>query len=232
MLSCLQNRICMNAECCVCDGNYSSPGGYRAGCITLLPLLASTSLISRSFTYSHQSLATVFLPPRAHLSLSPLPLPPPLNTKTRALSLSLSPPSCLARARVAACLESVLHSYARRAQAGGVTVSQQKHLIPSASQRLTCSHRASALYCHPAYITALAPDPHTIIPFSPPTRRSFGALPCTVVADPVRRPSTAIRPLSFSLPQPKLLPPPATKPLTYPLTGLEPGTDPTAALRT
>ena len=38
--------------------------------------------------------------------------------------------------RVAACLECVLDSYARRAQAGGVTVSQQKHLICPASQRL------------------------------------------------------------------------------------------------
>jgi hypothetical protein len=107
-------------------------------------------------------------------------------------------------------------------------VSAETPDLSSQSAPACCSHRAACAYCHPAYITALAPEPHITIPFSPSTRRSFGALPITVVADPVRRPSTATR---FSFP-PKLLPPTASPTLTYPsprLAGLEPGTDPAAS---
>lgn len=78
---------------------------------------------------------------------------------------------------MAACLESVLHSYARRAQAGRVTVSQQKHLIRSASQRLPAVIvRLCSIATRPISLHSL-PISIVVIPFSPPTRRSFGALP-------------------------------------------------------
>ena len=112
------------------------------------------------------------------------------------LSLSLSPPATSKGVRVAACLEGVLDSYARRAQAGGVTVSQQKHLICPASQRLPAVIVQPA-YCHPGlYYCTLSRSAYHYSLLSNNSSLIWCAA-FTVVADPIRRPSTAIRPSSF-----------------------------------
>jgi hypothetical protein len=138
----------MNA---VCDGNYSPPcylirpRGYRAGCITLLATgvlvvhLLVDCRVSTVLAFYSSRLA--HLPPThlSHLSLSPPFAFTPLPTKTHCHCHCHRPlhyETTSKGVRVAACLECVLDSYARRAQAGGVTVSQQKHLICPASQRL------------------------------------------------------------------------------------------------
>ena len=75
-------------------------------------------------------------------------------------------------------------------------MSQQKHLICPASQRLPAVIVQPTLYCHPAYITALSSDPHITIPLLSHNSSLIWCAAFTVVADPVRRPSTSIHPPS------------------------------------
>ena len=132
------------------------------------------------------------------------------------MSLSLSPPATSKGVRVAACLEGVLDSYARRAQAGGVTVSQQKHLICPASQRLPAVIVQPA-YCHPGlYYCTLSRSAYHYSLLSNNSSLIWCAA-FTVVADPIRRPRLQSAHPAFRLLVQKLLPPTASPPLTYPL---------------
>jgi hypothetical protein len=158
------------------------------------------------------------------------------------LSLSLSPPASLARASVwLPVSQSVLDSYARRAQAGGVTVSQQKHLICPASQRLPAAVivQPALFFRHLYYCNSL---PIRISPFPSLPQLVAHLVRCPTLSLQIPFAARRLHPArpAFSFltkrtakscyhhqPHHQLLPT-----HSLPLAGLEPGTDPTAALTT
>jgi hypothetical protein len=141
------------------------------------------------------------LTPPSHTShLSPLTLTPiPIRLHPIVIVIVIVTARFTSRGvRVAACLAEcprfVCEACASRRSHG---VSAETPDLSSQSAPTCCSHRAACAILSPPILLQLAPDPHITIPFSTSTRRSFGALPNTVVADPIRRPSTASRPTSF-----------------------------------